>query len=91
MATDREKEMAAMRARYAALRGKKLEASPEVKVEAEEAVVVKKPKLPNPYIVLIKGDIINLKEKILKMLGKKEQKKPLDLTWLEKNNRKLFK
>jgi hypothetical protein len=92
MATDREKEMAAMRARYAALRGKKLEASPEeVKVEVEEAVVVKRPKLPNPYIVLIKGDIINIKEKILKMLGKKERKKPLDLTWLEKNGGKLFK
>jgi len=92
MATDREKEMAAMRARYAALRGKKLEEkAPEKPTEVEEAVVVKKQKLPNPYIVLIKGDIINLKEKILKMLGKKERKKPLDLKWLEKNGGKLWK
>lgn len=91
MATDRIKEMELMRARYAALRGKKEEKSPEVKAEVEEVIVAKKVKLPNPYIILIKGDIKNLKEKILKMLGKKERKKPLDLTWLEKNGGKLFK
>ena len=98
VATDREREMATMRARYAALRGnKKIETAPiEKKESAEEEIPIiqsRAVKKTNPYIKLIRSDIENLIARIKKFLGIKPEakSKPLNISWLEKNNRRFFK
>ncbi len=94
MVDQREKEMAEMRARYAKLRGKKVDDQPSQKLieEKKEVVIEVKPtKKQNPYIRLIKNDIGNLISSIKKLLGVKEKQKPLNLTWLEKNDGKFWK
>lgn len=97
MVNPREKEMAEMRARYAALRGnKKIETAPiEKKESAEEIPIIQSraEKKTNPYIKLIRSDIENLIARIKKFLGLKPEakSKPLNISWLEKNNRRFFK
>ena len=96
MVDQREKEMAEMRARYAKLRGKKTEEptnriAASVEEEREIVIDVKPIKKPNPYIRLIKGDINSILSSIKKLLGYKKKSKPLDLSWLEKNDRRFWK
>jgi hypothetical protein len=93
MVDQREKEMAEMRARYARLRGKKVEDQPKQKlIEEKEIIIEVKPaKKQNPYIRLIKSDVGNLISFIKKILGHKEKQKPLNLTWLEKNGGRFWK
>ena len=94
MVNPREKEMAEMRARYAKIRGqKKEEPKSEVKEEKEkENVIDVEPiKKSNPYIRLIKDDIRNLILSVKKILGVGKRQKPLDISWLEKNNRRFWK
>ena len=93
MVDQREKEMAEMRARYAKLRGKKVDDQPKQKlIEEKEIIIEVKPtKKTNPYIRLIKSDIENMILFIKKILGVKEKQKPLNLSWLEKNDRKFWK
>jgi hypothetical protein len=86
----REKEMAEMRARYAKLRNKKVDEPPK-KEDVEETPITKPIKKSNPYIQLICGDIKNVIAYIKKLLGSKRKSKPLDLSWLEKNNRRFWK
>ncbi len=89
----REKEMAAMRARYAKLRGRKVDDQPKEKVSEEKEIIIEvKPiKKQNPYIRLIKSDIGGLITSIKKLFGVREKQKPLNLTWLEKNDRRFWK
>lgn len=93
MVDQREKEMAEMRARYARLRGKKVEDQPKQKlIEEKEIIIEVKPaKKQNPYIRLIKSDVGNLISFIKKILGHKEKQKPLNLAWLEKNGGRFWK
>jgi hypothetical protein len=90
----REKEMAELRARYAKLRGKKVEEQPKEKVIKETVTQPQTPiKKTNPYIRLMQSDIENIINRIKKLLGLKMEvkSKPLNLSWLEKNDRRFWK
>ena len=93
MVNPREKEMAEMRARYAKIRGQKTEEP--VKEEPVEETSVPQPqkvvKETNPYVRLMQEDIENLITRIKKVLGLKGKSKPLNISWLEKNNRRFWK
>ena len=93
MVNPREKEMAEMRARYAKIRGQKKEEP--VKEEPVEETSVPQPqkavKETNPYVRLMQEDIENLITRIKKVLGLKGKSKPLNISWLEKNNRRFWK
>jgi hypothetical protein len=93
MVNPREKEMAEMRARYAKIRGQKKEEP--VKEEPVEETSVPQPqkvvKETNPYVRLMQEDIENLIARIKKILGLKGKSKPLNISWLEKNNRRFWK
>jgi hypothetical protein len=94
MVNPREKEMAEMRARYAKIRGKKVEEQPKEKVIKETVTQPQTPiKKTNPYIRLMQSDIENIINRIKKLLGLKMEvkSKPLNLSWLEKNDRRFWK
>jgi hypothetical protein len=94
MVDQREKEMAELRARYAKLRGKKVEEQPKEKVIKETVTQPQTPiKKTNPYIRLMQSDIENIINRIKKLLGLKMEvkSKPLNLSWLEKNDRRFWK
>ena len=95
MSDPREKEMAELRARYAKLRGQKVEEPVTQKKDVVSKETTKQPviKKTNPYIRLIQSDIENIINRIKKLLGLKMEvkSKPLNLSWLEKNDRRFWK
>ena len=91
---DPTEEMIALRARYASLRGKKVEEEPKKESNEETPHVETIPtkiKKPNLYIQLMKDDISNLISKIKKFMGLRGKQKPLDLSWLERNKSRFWK
>ena len=103
----REKEMAELRSRYAKLRGQKTEEpkkeATKEKTPATPSQLTKSVKKTNPYVQLIKNDINNFIEKIKRLMGLKSKKsvfeemveqndkRHLNISWLEKNKRRFFK
>ena len=93
----REKEMAALRARYAKLRGQESKGTvDEKKIDKGVPKKSEPVKKSNPYIRLIKHDIENFIRSIRRFMGLKSStneipEKSLNLSWLEKNERRFFK